>query len=91
MSITYTVADYAEEDSTVEVTYTNADGFTHTRIINIPHLEDGSINEDYFEEILEGQLRGVENKAAIGVISFVDPDAVVEEPLAEEPPAEEPV
>lgn len=89
MSITYTVADYAEEDTTVEVTYTNADGFTHTRVINIPHLEDGSIDEDYFNEILEGQLRGVVNKAAIGVISFVDPDAT-EEPSPVEPPPEDP-
>ena len=80
MSITYTVASYVEEDTTVEVTYTNADGFTHTRIINIPHLEDGSIDEDYFNEILEGQLRGVENKVAIGVIHFSDPNAI-EEPV----------
>ena len=80
MNITYTVADYAEEDKTVEVTYTNADGFTHTRVVNIPHLEDGSVDADYLQEILEGQLRGVENKAAIGVISFVDPDAA-EEPV----------
>jgi hypothetical protein len=58
-------------------------------MINIPHLEDGSIDEDYFNEILEGQLRGVENKAAIGVISFVDPDAV-EEPSPVEPPPEDP-
>jgi len=80
MSITYTVASYVEEDTTVEVTYTNADGFTHTRMINIPHLEDGSIDEDYFNEILEGQLRGVENKVAIGVIHFSDPNAI-EEPV----------
>jgi len=59
-------------------------------VVNIPHLEDGSVDADYLQEILEGQLRGVENKAAIGVISFVDPDAA-EEPPAEEPPAEEPV
>ena len=74
MNITYTVADYAEEDKTVEVTYTNADGFTHTRVVNIPHLEDGSVDADYLQEILEGQLRGVENKVAVGAITFVDPN-----------------
>lgn len=80
MSITYTVASYVEEDTTVEVTYTNDDGFIHTRRINIPHLEDGSIDEDYFNKILEDQLRGVENKVAIGVIHFSDPNAI-EEPV----------
>jgi hypothetical protein len=74
MSITYTVADYSPSDSTVEVTYTNAEGYTHTRTINIPHLEDGSIDADYLQEIFEGQLRGVENKVAVGAITFVDPN-----------------
>ena len=74
MSITYEVASYASEDTSVEVTYTNAEGHTHTRTINIPHLEDGSIDADYLQEIFEGQLRGVENKVAVGAITFVDPN-----------------
>jgi len=85
MSITYEVANYAAEDTSVEVTYTNAEGHTHTRTINIPRLENGSVDADYLQEILEGQLRGVENKVAVGAITFVDPTA---EP-AEEPPAAE--
>jgi len=74
MSITYEVASYAAEDTSVKVTYTNAEGYTHTRTINIPHLEDGSIDADYLQEIFEGQLRGVENKVAVGAITFVDPN-----------------
>ena len=47
--------------------------------------------EDYLQEILEGQLRGVENKIAVGAITFVDPTAEPEaDPAAaEEPPAAE--
>lgn len=91
MSITYEMATYAAEDTTVEVTYTNADGHTHKRTINIPRLEDGSVDADYLQEILEGQLRGVENKVAVGAITFVDPNAAPEpDPAAaEEPPAAE--
>jgi len=86
MITTYTVADYTAEDTSVQVTYTNESGFEHKRTLNIPHLEDGSIDQDYFSEILEGQLRGVNNKVAIGAITFVDPNEVVEEPATEEAP-----
>jgi len=81
MAITYTVASFKPEDNNVEVTYENSEGFVHKRHVNIPKLEDGSIDEDYFNEILEGQLRGVENKIKIGVASFADPNAV--EPVGE--------
>jgi len=81
MTITYVVSEYTAEDKTVEVTYENSAGLVHKRNINIPHLEDGSIDENYFQEILEGQLRGVENKAKMGVIQFIDP--IVEEVVEE--------
>ena len=80
MSITYTVADFQDSDTTVEVTYTNADSHEHKRTLNIPHLEIGDVDTEYWQEILEGQLRGVQNKASLGVISFVDPNAESEEP-----------
>lgn len=73
MAITYTVAEYAEEDRTVEVTFENSDGLVHKRTINIPHNEDGTIDEEYFQEILEGQLRGVENKLRVGAVTFAEP------------------
>lgn len=73
MAITYTVAEYTAEDKTVEVTFENSNGLVHKRTINIPHNEDGTIDEDYFQEILEGQLRGVENKLRVGAVTFIDP------------------
>ena len=73
MVITYTVAEYAEEDRTVEVTFENSDGLIHKRTINIPHNEDGTIDEEYLKEILEGQLRGVEYNLRIGTITFIEP------------------
>jgi hypothetical protein len=77
MISTYTVAEYTTEDTSVEVTYENSEGFIHKRNINIPHLENGSIDEEYFQEILEGQLRGVNSKIRVGAISFTDPNAEV--------------
>ena len=74
MISTYIVADFESDDKTVEVTYINEEDFEYKRTINIPHLEDGSVDEDYFEEILEGQLRGIENKLKIGIIEFKPPD-----------------
>lgn len=80
MSITYTVAGIGTGDTTVEVTYTNADSHEHKRTLNIPYLENGEIDTEYWQEILDGQLRGVQNKSTLGVISFVDPNAESEEP-----------
>ena len=80
MSITYTVAGIGTGDTTVEVTYTNADSHEHKRTLNIPYLENGEIDTEYWQEILDGQLRGVQNKSSLGVISFVDPNAESEEP-----------
>ena len=74
MISTYTVSEYTSEDTSVEVTYENSEGNIHKRTINIPHLENGNIDETYFQEILEGQLRGVNNKIAVGAISFTDPN-----------------
>jgi len=80
MSITYTVAGIGTGDTTVEVTYTNADSHEHKRTLNIPYLENGEIDTEYWQEILEGQLKGVQNKSTLGVISFVDPNAESGEP-----------
>jgi hypothetical protein len=75
--ITYEVAEYEVGDKTVEVSYINDDnGFVYKRQVNIPYIDEETINEDYFEQILEGQLRGVEHKFYIGVITFTDPNEV---------------
>lgn len=68
--ITYTVPEFANEDVSVEVTYTNASAETHRRTLFIPRNDDGSLNESEWNNILEGQLRNVENKAQLGVITF---------------------
>lgn len=90
-TITYTVADFDQATATsVEVTYTNADtGFIHKRTVNIPRKPDGSgeFDAEYFAEILEGQLRGVQNKLNLGVIAFTDP---ANEPEPNESPLKQP-
>lgn len=78
MITTYIVADYQKTDINVNVDYINQDGFVHSRVVNIPHLENGSIDQDYFNEILESQFNGVKNKERLGVISFSDPNAIEE-------------
>jgi dUTPase len=75
--ITYEVATYQVGDKTVEVTFTDDGGFVHKRNVNIPYNSDGTIDEDYLQEIFEGQLRGVENKIRVGVITFTDPNEYV--------------
>lgn len=84
MAITYTVAEYAEDDSSVQVTFVNDEGFEHKRQVNIPHNPDGTVDEGYFAEILEGQLRGVENKLRVGVVTFIDPSTQEETTSSEE-------
>lgn len=98
MAITYTVAEYTAEDSSVEVVYTNDEGFEHKRHINLPKTPEGAIDEEYLAEILEGQLRGVENKIRVGAVTFTDPNAVIDEAanpspdgVTPEPPAADPV
>ena len=79
MAITYSVTPFTDTDNQAEVVYTNDQGFTHTRTINLPRDSDGNLIDDEYDEILEGQLRGVNNKASLGVISFVDPNAEITE------------
>jgi hypothetical protein len=87
MAITYTVGEYTASDSSIQVVYTDDNGFEHRRHVNIPKNPDGTIDEEYFAEILEGQLRGVENKLRVGAVSFVDPSvSEVEEPLTKPSP-----
>lgn len=76
MITTYIVDEFEPTDKHVKITFVNGEGFIHERTINIPHLEDGSVDEDYFEEIIIGQFRGVENKIRVNAIQFVDPNQV---------------
>ena len=72
MAITYEVAEIGPEGP-VEVTYTNEAGHTHKRQVNVPRDENGEVLQELFDEILEGQLRGVQNKLLVGAVSFTDP------------------
>jgi len=74
MISTYIIGEYEPTDKTVEVTYINENSFEHKRMVNIPYNENETINEEYFQEILESQLRGVENKVRLGVIAFNNPE-----------------
>ena len=65
MIITYIVDEFEPTDKNVKITFVNDEGFIHERNINIPHFEDGSVDVDYFQEIIVGQLRGVENKIKV--------------------------
>lgn len=46
---TYIVEEYQPNDKTVEVTYINEENLVYKRTVNIPHLDDETIDEDYFE------------------------------------------
>jgi hypothetical protein len=77
MITTYIVDQFEPTDKTVKITFFNEEGFTHERNINIPHLENGLVDDDYFEEVVQGQLRGVEHKQKMGIIQFIDPNVSV--------------
>ena len=79
MAITYSVTTFTDADTQAEVVYTNEQGFTHTRMINLPRDSSGTLIQEQYDEILAGQLRGVENKASLNVIAFIDPNATPEE------------
>lgn len=74
MITTYIVDNFEPTDRKVKITFFNEEGLIHKRDINIPHLEDGSLDETYFQQIIEGQLRGVEYKEQLGIIGFMDPN-----------------
>ena len=71
--IIYEVAEYQSGDKTVEMTFSNDEGFVHKRQVNIPYNADGTIDEDYLQEIFKSQLRGLENKIKVGTITFTEP------------------
>lgn len=83
MAITYEVSEYKIGDKTAEMVFTNENGLVYKRQVNIPYIDENTIDENYFQEILEGQFRGVENKIKIGIIDFKDPNEEITLPLME--------
>jgi len=80
----YEVGEIEDDSTEVRVSYRNQEGFIHERSVNIPRKADGSIDQEYFDEILEGQLRGVNAKLKLGVANFADPNAVDEADIVPE-------
>jgi len=58
---------------TIPVTFAEG-AVRHTRTVNAVVKEDGSLDKDATQGIIDGQARGVAHKIAIGVIR-AEPDA----------------
>lgn len=68
--ITYELPEDLGTKNHVHVKFVNEKGEIYTKLVNIPRDEEGLILQDEFKNILEGQLRGVENKLKVGSIKF---------------------
>jgi hypothetical protein len=91
MAITYSHPELTEGQKIVTVKFVNDDGLELTKVVNIPYNSDGSLNESYFQEILEGQLRSVEYKVSVGALEFgePEPESTYVPPMWEEPTSSE--
>ena len=91
MAITYSHPELTKGQKTVTVKFVNDDGLELTKVVNIPYNSDGSLNESYFQEILEGQLRSVEYKVSVGALEFGEPEPenTYVPPMWEEPTSSE--
>jgi len=69
------VAEYSAEDTTTDITYTNAAGHVHVRTVSIPRDSEGEVVQDSFCQILADQLVSVNTKLDLGVLGFSDPNA----------------
>lgn len=81
----YEVAEYESDASSVEVTYTDDQGYIYKRTVNIPRKDDGEIDQVHFDLILDQQLLGVNNKKAVGVAVFKDPNEASDDTEFEDP------
>ena len=74
MAISYSYSELQEGQKSVTVRFVNDEGLEVSKVVNIPYNSDGSLNESYFQEILDGQLRSVEYKVSIGSLEFGEPE-----------------
>jgi hypothetical protein len=74
MTITYSYPELTEGQKTVNIKFLNDEGLEFTKTVNVPYNSDGTLNQSYFNEIIEGQLRSVEYKLSIGAIEFSEPE-----------------
>ena len=70
--ITYELPSNIENKQYVDVTFVDEDNKVYIKTVNVPRLEDGSVNEDLFLEIIQSQISGINNKLLIGSIQFYD-------------------
>lgn len=70
--ITYELPPIIENKQYVDVTFVNQFDKIYIKTINVPRLDDGSVNEELFLEIIQSQLSGINNKLLIGSIQFYD-------------------
>jgi hypothetical protein len=87
--VEYTVAEFEDTASSVEVTYIDENEWVYSRQVNIPRDESGQVNQEEFDQILYSQLLGVNNKKSIGIVVFKDPNAVEATETTEESASEE--
>lgn len=74
MAFTHSHSPLEPGQKTLNLKFTNDDGLEFIKVVNIPYNPDGSVNESYLNEIIEGQVRSVEYKSSIGVIEFGEPE-----------------
>ena len=70
--ITYELPSNIENKQYVDVTFVNKDNKVYIKTVNVPRLEDGSVNEDLFLEIIQSQISGINNKLLIGCKMYSD-------------------
>lgn len=87
MSVTYEIPELTENQKTAVVIFKNEDGLEFRKTVVVPYNSDGSLNESYWHEILEGQLRGLNNKLSLGMVEFsepmVEPETPYEAPMTD--------
>ena len=71
--ITYDKPTDLDGKSSVNVTFQNEQGEIYIKEINIPKNENGSVDQEYFQNVLEGQLMGIAHKFKMGLIKFNPP------------------
>ena len=74
MSFTHSYSPLEPGQKLVKIKFTNQDGMEFTKTVNIPYHSDGTLNELYFNEIIEGQIRSIAYKMSISSIEFGEPE-----------------
>jgi hypothetical protein len=74
MITSHIIDEFDPSDKRVQITFVNHEGLIHKRYINIPHLEDGSLDQSSLEDIINSQIKSCDYKEEIGALVFIDPE-----------------